>query len=293
MKTLALLLSLTSLAAAAEPPALPADAKLATDLPYVDSAHDRQKLDLAFFKNGPPRPLLIWIHGGAFAVGDKGEIAPIIGELLERGYAVASINYRLSGDAKWPAQITDCKAAVRYLRAHAEEYRLAPDRFGVWGSSAGGHLAALVGASGEARKLDVGGNLDQSSAVQCVIDMFGPIDFEQMPLRTDPHSPEARMFGKSTAEAPELAREACPITYLSKKTPPLLVFHGDADTVVSIDQSRLFHDALEKAGVPNEFITLPGVGHSHVDIWTRERERILGFFAKHLKVSRPVTPAQR
>lgn len=264
------------------PAGLPPDVEFAGDVSYVKDAHERQKLDIAFAKTGEPRPLLVWIHGGAFMGGDKAEHHAVWADLTKSGYAVATINYRLSGDAKWPAQITDCKAAIRFLRAHAKDYNLAPGRIAVWGSSAGGHLAALVGTSGAATKLDVGEYLDQSSAVSCAVDMFGPVDFEKMPQFTSPDSPEARMWGKATSEALDLAREACPITYLSKDTPPILIFHGDADGVVNISQSQLFDAAMKKAGARGEFITLPGVGHSHVDVWMKQRERIMRFFKLHL-----------
>lgn len=265
-----------------DPADLPTDVEFAGDVPYVKDAHERQKLDIAFAKTGEPRPLLVWIHGGAFMGGDKAENHAVWADLVKSGYAVATINYRLSGDAKWPAQITDCKAAIRFLRAHAKDYNIAPGRIAVWGSSAGGHLAALVCSSGTAKKLDVGEYLDQSSAVSCAVDMFGPIDFEKMPQFTSPDSPEARMWGKATSDALDLAREACPITYLSKDTPPILIFHGDADGVVNISQSQLFDAAMKKAGARGEFITLPGVGHSHVDVWMKERERIMSFFKVHL-----------
>lgn len=264
------------------PPNLPAGAEFAGNVAYVKDAHERQKLDIAFFKKGKPRALLVWIHGGAFMGGDKAENHAIWPDIMKAGYAVATINYRLSGDAKWPAQITDCKAAIRFLRAHGKDYNLAPGRVAVWGSSAGGHLAALVGTSGGAKKLDVGEHLDQSSAVSCSVDMFGPIDFEKMPQFTSPTSPEARMWGRATSDALDLAREACPITYLAKDTPPVLIFHGDADGVVNISQSQLFDAAIKKAGAPGEFVTLPGVGHSHVAVWMKERERIMTFFKRHL-----------
>lgn len=267
---------------------LPSDTEFSRDVPYVKDAHERQKLDIAFFKKGKPRPLLIWIHGGAFMTGDKSENHAIWPELMSSGYAVATINYRLSGDARWPAQITDCKAAIRFLRAHAKDYNIAPGRIAVWGSSAGGHLAALVGTSGSAKKLDVGEHLDHSSAVSCSVDMFGPIDFEKMPQFKSPTSPEAKMWGRATSEALDLAREACPITYLSKNTPPLLILHGDADSVVNISQSQLFDAAIKKAGATGDFITLPGVGHSHVAVWMKERDRILAFFKRHL--SKDVAP---
>lgn len=274
-------------AAHGAPANLPPDAGFAGDVPYVKDAHERQKLDVAFSKKGGQRPLLAWIHGGAFMGGDKAENHAIWADLMKRGYAVATINYRLSGDAKWPAQITDCKAAIRFLRAHAKDYNIAPGRIAVWGSSAGGHLAALVGTSGGARKLDVGEHLDQSSTVSCSVDMFGPIDFEKMPQFSSPTSPEARMWGRATSDALDLAREACPITYLSKDTPPVLIFHGDADGVVNISQSQLFDAAMKRAGAPGEFITLPGIGHSHVAVWTKERERIMDFFKRHLSEDSP------
>ncbi|MBL9117012.1 MAG: alpha/beta hydrolase [Verrucomicrobiaceae bacterium] len=280
--TLALVAFTLFAVAQGAPSNLPPGAEFAGEVAYVKEAHPRQRLDIASFKKGRPRPLLVWIHGGAFMGGDKAENHAIWADLMKSGYAVATINYRLSGDAKWPAQITDCKAAIRFLRAHAKEYNLAPGRIGVWGSSAGGHLAALVGASGEAKKLDVGEHLDQSSAVSCAVDMFGPIDFEKMPQFNSPNSPEARMWGRATAEALDLAREACPITYLSKVTPPILIFHGDADGVVNISQSQLFDAAMKKAGAPGGFVTLPGVGHSHVEVWMKERERIMNFFKRHL-----------
>lgn len=287
MKTLALLISLFAAlmlrAAENSPLKLPSGAQFAGDVAYVAEAHARQKLDIAFFKHGSPRPLLVWIHGGAFMGGDKAENLPIWDDLMKHGFAVATLNYRLSGDAKWPAQITDCKAAIRFLKASAKEYNIEPQRIGVWGSSAGGHLAALVGASGGEKKLDVGEHLDQSSAVSCAVDMFGPIDFEKMPLRDSPTSPEAKMWGRSTADALEMAREACPLTYLSKDMPPFLILHGDADKVISIEQSQLFQAALQKAGATSEFITLPGVGHSHDAVWMKERERIYAFFDQHLK----------
>ncbi len=276
------------------PSDLPPETEFAGDVSYVKDAHERQKLDIAFSKTGEPRPLLVWIHGGAYMGGDKAENHAVWADLMKSGYAVATINYRLSGDAKWPAQITDCKAAIRFLRAHAKDYNISPGRIAVWGSSAGGHLAALVGASGAAKKLDVGEYLDQSSTVSCAVDMFGPIDFEKMPQFKSPDSPEARMWGRATSEALDLAREACPITYLSKDTPPILVFHGDADGVVNISQSQLFDAAMKKAGAPGEFITLPGVGHSHEAVWMKERERIMNFFKLHLSgdVSAPTVSSE-
>src|SRR5512136_1929510 len=138
------------------------------DLAYVTNGHERQKLDLFLPKAGTNLPLSINIHGGAFKAGSKEQGVPL--DYLRQGYAVASINYRLSQHAKFPAQIEDCKAAVRWLRAHASEYRLDPNHVAAWGASAGGHLAAMLGTTGDTREFDVGANLDQSSRVQAAVD---------------------------------------------------------------------------------------------------------------------------
>jgi hypothetical protein len=159
-------------------PPLPAGTVAHRDLTYVENGHERHKLDLFVpEKADAPLPLIIWVHGGGWQNGSKDGGPPLRNGYTERGYAVASINYRLSGHATFPAQIEDCKAAIRWLRAHAAEYRLDARRFGVWGSSAGGHLVALLGTSGEVKEFDVGAHLDQSSRVQAVCDYYGPMDF--------------------------------------------------------------------------------------------------------------------
>src|SRR5262249_12628746 len=145
------------------------------DLPYVTGGHQRQTLDLYLPSAEQPVPLIIWIHGGAWRVGSKEDDLPL--DYLAQGCAVASINYRLSQHALFPAQIEDCKAAVRWLRANATRFKLDPQRFGAWGPSAGGHLAALLGTTGAVRAFEVGANLVVSSRVQAVVDYFGPTDF--------------------------------------------------------------------------------------------------------------------
>jgi acetyl esterase/lipase len=148
-----------------------AGVKAHRDLVYVEGGHERHKLDLYLPEKAEgPLPLLIWVHGGGWQNGSKDGCPPLRAGYIERGYAVASINYRLSGHAVFPAQIEDCKAAIRWLRAHAKEYNLDAKRFGVWGSSAGGHLVALIGTSGDVKEFDVGDHLDQSSRVQAVCD---------------------------------------------------------------------------------------------------------------------------
>ncbi|MCA1597228.1 MAG: alpha/beta hydrolase, partial [Chloroflexi bacterium] len=214
-----------------------------------------------------PLPVIIWIHGGGWEAGSK-EDCPA-GYLVHHGYAVVSINYRLSQEAVFPAQIYDCKGAVRWLRAHSAAYHLDPRRFGVWGASAGGHLAALLGASNGSKSMEgnVGGNLDQSSQVQAACDWFGPTDFLKLRdfptiLHSDPVSgPDIRLIGGPLEKNLPKVRAANPITYVSKTSPPFLVMHGDKDPLVPLNQSELLYDALKAAGVRVTFCVVHGGGH--------------------------------
>jgi acetyl esterase/lipase len=212
------------------------------DVPYVANGHPRQQLDLYLPRSGEAAPLIITIHGGGWLGGDKAEM-PFMPFLAE-GYAVASINYRLSQHAVFPAQIEDCKAAVRWLRRNSAQFNIDPDRIGVWGPSAGGHLAALLGTAGETRIFDVGENLDVSSAVQAV-------------------------------------QRANPITYITPQAPPFLIAHGDADPLAPHHQSELLEAALKSAGVPVKLHTVKRGGHGFRDARADELRR--RFFAEHLE----------
>lgn len=248
---------------------LPEGVRKLADIPYVPDGHERQVLDLYLPKSsGQPRPLVIWVHGGGWRAGDKagGPWLP----LFEKGFAVASINYRLSQHAVFPAQIEDCKAAVRWLRQHAEEHELDPQRFGAWGSSAGGHLVALLGTSGDVVELEGTANSGVSSRVQAVCDWFGPTDFTQMNSQAgdkgtidhdSPDAPEALLIGGTVPKNPEKARFASPLTYVSADDPEFLIVHGDEDRLVPLQQSELFQQALEQAGVKSQLIVVPGAGH--------------------------------
>lgn len=246
---------------------LPEGAVVHRDLAYAAGGHERQKLDLYLPKEGDRLPLIINVHGGAWMEGSKEWGMPL--EYLERGYAVASINYRLSQHAIFPAQIEDCKAAVRWLRAHAAEYRLDPNRFAAWGGSAGGHLAAMLGTTGDVKEFEVGENLGVSSRVQAVVDYFGPTDLLQMDahrlpngmIHDTPDSPESKLVGGPVQQNKDKVAKANPITYVTKSSPPFLICHGDADPIVPHHQSELLVDALKKAGVPVTFYTVKGGGH--------------------------------
>lgn len=255
------------------PPPVPAGIKAHRDLAYVTHAHARQKLDLYVPENvTAPLPLIVWIHGGGWASGSKNGCPPLRGGFAARGYAVASLDYRLSGDAIFPAAVEDCKAALRWLRAHAKDYNLDPNRIGVWGSSAGGHLVAFLGTSGDTRNFDVGENLDQSSAVQAAVDYYGPTDFIQMDahalpgtrlIHDSPTSPESRFIGGPIQDPANraLVQRANPIIYATPNDPPTLIVHGDQDPAVPHHQSELLHATLVQAGVPVRFITIKGGGH--------------------------------
>lgn len=245
-----------------------AGVKAQRDLVYVEGGHERHKLDLYLpEKAGGPLPLIIWVHGGGWQNGSKDGCPPLRSGYVAKGYAVASINYRLSGHAVFPAQIEDCKAAIRWLRAHAREYSLDPARFGVWGSSAGGHLVALIGTSGGVKEFDVGANLDQSSRVQAVCDYYGPTDFTVFVTTPgyESHateaSPEAKLIGGAVMQNKDKAARVNSISYVTKDDPPFLIVHGDKDPTVPINQSQLLFEALKKTEVSAHFHTIHGAGH--------------------------------
>lgn len=266
---------------------LPTGTQALRDLSYVTNGHPRQKLDLYLPGKGGKLPLIIMIHGGAFMAGDKGGEDPT--RFLAQGYAVASLNYRLSQHAIFPAQIEDCKAAVRWLRAHAPEYRLDPDHFGAFGESAGGHLVTMLGTTSGSGLFEVGENLTFSSGVQAVADFFGPTDFLQMDAHRLPNgqvhdgadSPESRLVGGAIQDNKEKVARANPITYVTAKCPPFVIAHGDQDPLVPHHQSVLLAEALTKAGVPVTFHTVKGAGHGFEDA-TAEK-LTMELFAKYLR----------
>lgn len=236
-----------------------------------------QALDLYLPAGEGPFPLVINIHGGGFMLGGRDMLdAAVARAFLDAGFAVASVDYRLSGEAKFPAAVQDVKAAVRFLRANAGKFRLDGGRFLAFGQSAGGNLASMLGTSGgEAMFEDAAlGNAGVSSRVQAVIDWFGPTDFAKMDGQAreqgclesaqrhgEFHSPESRYLGGPLAEVPELVRQANPASYASKDDPPFLLQKGDRDCMVPVGQSQLLHDALKAAGVAAELEIIEGAGH--------------------------------
>jgi acetyl esterase/lipase len=254
------------------PPNVAAD----LDVRYGDAAGTANLLDVYRRRDlgSAPMPAVVWLHGGAWFLGDKLPCRAL--PLIDHRFVVASVNYRLSSSAPYPAQIQDCKGAVRFLRAHAAQYHIDPNRIGVWGESAGGHLAALLGTSGGAAELEgtVGGNLDRSSRVQAVCDWFGPTDLTQFtaeatanghpPGRFDSYVMRAFLGGDPAAHM-DLITLANPLHFLpagrAADVPPFLIMHGDRDRTVPIAQSRLLADALVHGGVPTTFRVVVGLGH--------------------------------
>jgi acetyl esterase/lipase len=276
----------------AKPPQLPPGTRVERDLAYGPLG-ERNTLDLYLpEKADGPLPLVIWVHGGAWRGGSKANGGPAI-RLLQHGYAVASINYRLSQHALFPAQLNDCKAAVRYLRANAKKFGLDAEHFGCWGPSAGGHLVALLGTAGGAAELEGDGPIQGvSSRVQAVCDWYGPSDFAKVVEqaipgtkidRTSPNCPEALLIGGKIADNPDKVKRANPITYIGKDCPPFLIMHGEQDDVVPVGQSRILHEALKAAGCDSTFVSIPDARHGQ-GVGTAEHfKQIVAFFDRHLK----------
>ena len=269
------------------------------DLSY-SSQSPSQQLDLHLPATGNgPFPVVVWIHGGGWERGDR-HLSPQGPQqaVIEAGYAVASVDYRLSHEAVFPAQIQDVKGAVRYLRANATTLGLDATRIGVWGDSAGGHLAALLGTSGDVAAFDdpVLGNIGVSSRVQAVVDWYGPASFATFDSQlTQDHctkriagkeSVESRLIGDAVAARPDLARAASPVTYVSADDPPFLIEHGRDDCVVPWQQSDELAKALTTAtGASNSTLVVfehaQHGGNDFVD--AANMARVVAFFDTHLR----------
>ncbi len=262
------------------PKPLPPGVRRIADCEYSPNGHLRHRLDLYLPEDAPhPLPVILWIHGGGWVTGDKAG-GPAI-QFATKGFAVASMNYRYSRHATFPAQLHDCKAAVRWLRANAKTYSLDPANIGAWGASAGGHLASMLGLTNGNELLEgVLGNAAQSSSVKAVVDWFGPTDFMTLGSRDT----RTQFLGGDALEHPDKANAASPIRYVTGQACPFYVVHGDQDPLVDYSQSDTFVKALEQAGVEVTFVTIAGARHGGSK-FSRPDEiaRIQAFFTKHLK----------
>lgn len=248
------------------------DVELIEGLVYAEPGGRPLHADLYLPKgSGSDVPVILWLHGGGWRIGDR-KLGPDLSRYFaQRGFAMASIDYRLSGEAKFPVQIEDVLAAIRWLGEVGSEYGMDPNRIGLWGSSAGGHLAALAGAR-------------MPNQIRAVVDGYGPIDFLQMdehrmvmeqavedaetvrlkPTKrsTDADSPESMLLGAPINEVPEKVREANPITYVRNGMPPYLIMHGLSDVPVPAHQSELLYEALIAHGNDATLCLIPGLGHA-------------------------------
>ena len=264
------------------------DVHVIRDIEYASPESVSLRLDLYLpdEESSKPVPCVVFVHGGGWKGGDKKSALKTASWLVRHGFAVASINYRLTDVARWPAQINDCYAAVRYVRQHASEYGIAPERIGAWGTSAGGHLVALMGTR------EFPGEEPVSSRVQAVCDWFGPSELMTMPPnnvgdgRTAAdvaNSNGAKLLGATVRDVPNLARDASALDQVSSQATPFLIMHGDADPGVPLSQSQKLHAALIRAGVASELQVLPGAGHGGKEFQSEAaRRRVLKFFQRTL-----------
>jgi len=244
-------------------------------------------LDLAMPKTGKgPFPVVVFLHGGGWSEGNRQEMNHFIEGVAGLGYVGVTVTYRLVPAARFPAQLEDCKAAVRWLRANAAKYRINPKRIGVVGFSAGGHLASMLGVTGKNDGLEgAGGNPDQSSRVQAVVSFFGLTDFSTRDWPRDLENGVIEPFlGGSFANHADEYRRASPITYVTSDAPPFLFFHGSEDKLVPVDQSKRLGEKLRNAGVFAEVNVLEGEGHGFTDAANQKAmRRMLDFLDAHLK----------
>ncbi len=235
-------------------------------------------------------PLVVFIHGGGWRGGSRKRVNRAKW-VVSNGYALASIQYRLSQQAIFPAQIHDCKGAIRWLRAQADKYGYDASRIGVVGTSAGGHLVTLLGTSGDVKALegDVGGNLDQSSRVSAVVNYFGPTDFllrsRTQPIKTEDSSGSVfLLLGGPASKKQDLARLASPATHVSKDDAPLYIFHGTGDKTVMLDQADRIYDAYSAQGLEVHKCYVEGAGHGGGAIFANDKLQLAKqFLDKHLR----------
>ena len=267
------------------------------DLNYAGDGKSYHTLDVySPTSSNNKSPLILTIYGSAWksnrSKASKYIKKSLIKPLIDAGFAVASINHRSSTDALFPAQIHDVKAAIRFLRGNAKEYKIDPSFVGVTGSSSGGHLAAMAGTTSHNKMMEgnIGSFLDYDSHVNAVVDWFGPTDFLLMDIcgskmvHDAVNSPESKLIGGAIQENKEKARAANPINYISSKTPPFLIIHGMVDLTVPYCQSKVLKMALERANIESELISVRDGGHGKNVFIDKYKVEMVNFFLKNLKL---------
>ncbi len=256
------------------------------DIEYARAGDPGLKLDLHLPGKSPRSPLIVWVHGGAWRSGSKASMP--LGKLVEEGYAVASVDYRLSTQAKFPAQIHDIKAAIRFLRGHGGEWRLSVKQILIAGDSAGGHLAAVVGVSNRSSELEgtVGNDLAQSSDVQGIMSFYGGANLTTILKQSTPHGLSVRvpaldlLLGGHPDAVPALARLASPVFHVDEKDPPLLLLHGDQDPQMPVNQALELLGAYQKVRAPVQLEVVHGAAHGGAMFYDEEPLKVVRKFLR-------------
>ena len=260
--------------------------KVIRDVEYAHIGEHALKLDIHLPAGKPHSPLIVWVHGGAWRSGSKSSMP--MGKLVEEGYAIASVDYRLSTEAKFPAQIHDIKAAIRFLRARGSEWKLPGKKIVIAGDSAGAHLAALVGVSNGHAELEgtVGNDRTQSSDVQGIISFYGAANLTTILKQSTPHGLSVRvpalelLLGGLPTNAPALAQLASPVFHVDRNDPPLLLLHGDQDPQMPISQSLELLGAYQKVKAPVQFEVVHSGAHGGAIFYDAERLEIVRRFLR-------------
>ncbi len=266
------------------------------NITYGKVSDTELKLDLARPQGDGPFPAIVFIHGGGWSGGNRQGYRGQIQDAAKRGYVAVTISYRLMqfDQAKketttatpiFPAQIHDAKAAIRWLRANAKKYHINPDRIGVTGGSAGGHLSLLVGLTDPASNLEGdSGNPEQSSRVQAVVNVFGPTEMVGCYEKSSVAWIFRLFMGGTPSEAAERYKAASPVTYVSKDDPPVLTLHGDQDALVPVEQAKLLDEKMKAAGASHALMIFQGQGHGFGGEHDKKAwEATWEFFDRHLK----------
>jgi acetyl esterase/lipase len=270
--------------------AFPRGTILHGNIAYNNDTLPKHLLDIYLPANASGKlPLVIFIHGGGWLSNDKyadmGYMKKTVSEIISNGFAMASIDYRFSTQAVFPAQMLDCNRAISFLYDNADKYGFDKNRFAVIGFSAGGHLASMVGLS---KNNNISAffmpGTSKSFRFKAVVDFYGPAELIMFPGAGDAKSPEALLIGAAPLDHPDLAKTASPVTYVDKDDPPFLIIHGEKDELVSPNQSRLLSSWLRLSGVPNELIIVKDAPHFGVMFDSDEiRNKVVSFLRMQLK----------
>lgn len=261
--------------------------EVSRDIEFAQVDGHSLRLDLYLPDSVETPKLIVWVHGGAWRAGSRKSM-PLKG-LVEAGYAIASVDYRLSPIAPFPAQIHDIKAAIRFLRAHGDQWKLQTDRIAIAGASAGGHLAALVGTSNQNSQLEgrpIGEHPDQSSDVHAIISFYGASNLNTILQQSTPHGLSVRvpalelLLGDQPDQVPELAQLASPVAQVDKTDPPLLLIHGDQDPQMPINQSHELTGRYQDHHLPVIFEVVYGGAHGGKAFYDDKRIAIATAFLK-------------